>query len=292
MRLPRFVFWACHHPTPSHSNPIPNPNLAVSLPASVATIFYLVVFSVDAIGDSVGPDPQHKPTRAASIVEELLAKAPQSKELKLMKVECLMGLGKHEEAYAMSSALIRNSQNNSKLLITRARCLYLMGNLDSAIKHLQVGIGETDAPAGGKGVRGWSRTEITRILPVPELLFTLALRRAPALGRFCLSTARRSRGNSESQPLRGQAVLRVAIAPLVRTPFAKDDENRRSLSDLPSRTENFAATARSNKSTRFSSCVFSNASTSRPGSERPLRNFRTDFSEPRQGYCVLLHLSS
>lgn len=48
-----------------------------------------------------------------------------------------MGMGKHEEAYAMSSTLIRNSQNNSKLLITRARCLYLMGNLDSAIKHLQ-----------------------------------------------------------------------------------------------------------------------------------------------------------
>eukprot|EP00752_Nemacystus_decipiens_P005114 g4639.t1 len=80
---------------------------------------------------------KNKPARAASTLEELLGKAPQSKELKLMKVECLMGMGKHEEAYAMSSALIRNSQNNSKLLITRARCLYLMGNLDSAIKHLQ-----------------------------------------------------------------------------------------------------------------------------------------------------------
>eukprot|EP00903_Cladosiphon_okamuranus_P008712 g8346.t1 len=80
---------------------------------------------------------QQKPARAASTLEELLGKAPQSKELKLMKVECLMGMGKHEEAYAMSSALIRNSQNNSKLLITRARCLYLMGNLDSAVKHLQ-----------------------------------------------------------------------------------------------------------------------------------------------------------
>ncbi|CBJ26057.1 Heat shock protein 40 like protein [Ectocarpus siliculosus] len=80
---------------------------------------------------------QGKPARAASILEECLVKAPQSRELKLIKVECLMGMGKHEEAYAMSSTLIRNSQNNSKLLITRARCLYLMGNLDSAIKHLQ-----------------------------------------------------------------------------------------------------------------------------------------------------------
>ena len=54
------------------------------------------------------------------------------------QVECLMGAGKHEEAYAMSSALVRHSQNNPKLLIARARCLYLMGNLDSAVKHLQV----------------------------------------------------------------------------------------------------------------------------------------------------------
>ncbi|CAM9818129.1 unnamed protein product, partial [Hapterophycus canaliculatus] len=80
---------------------------------------------------------QRKPARAAAILEECVTKAPQSKELKLLKVDCLMGVGKHEEAYAMSSALIRHSQNNSKLLITRAQCLYLMGNLDSAVKHLQ-----------------------------------------------------------------------------------------------------------------------------------------------------------
>lgn len=54
------------------------------------------------------------------------------------QLDCLMGVGKHEEAYAMSSVLVRHSQNNPRLLITRARCLYLMGNLDSAVKHLQV----------------------------------------------------------------------------------------------------------------------------------------------------------
>ncbi|CAM9567168.1 unnamed protein product, partial [Ectocarpus fasciculatus] len=94
----------------------------------------MCVRKVDRATDSIA---QGKPARAASILEECLVKAPQSRELKLIKVECLMGMGKHEEAYAMSSTLIRNSQNNSKLLITRARCLYLMGNLDSAIKHLQ-----------------------------------------------------------------------------------------------------------------------------------------------------------
>lgn len=103
--------------------------------------------------DSTRPtrNPQRKPARAASTLEELLGKAPQSKELKLMKVECLMGMGKHEEAYAMSSALIRNSQNNSKLLITRARCLYLMGNLDSAVKHLQVRRERRGPSPGGFG---------------------------------------------------------------------------------------------------------------------------------------------
>lgn len=58
--------------------------------------------------------------------------------LSWVQVECLMAMGKHDEAYAMSSALIRHSQNNPALLITRARCLYLNGNLDSAVKHLQV----------------------------------------------------------------------------------------------------------------------------------------------------------
>ena len=58
-----------------------------------------------------------------------------------------MALGKHDEAYAMSSVLIRQNQSNSSLLITRARCLYLMGNLDSAVKHLQV-----TAARGWRGV--------------------------------------------------------------------------------------------------------------------------------------------
>lgn len=86
------------------------------------------------------------------MLEDCLAKAPQSKELKLMKVDCLMAMGKHEEAYAMSSALIRHSQNNSKLLITRARCLYLMGNLDSAVKHLQVNINQYGGGGSGSAV--------------------------------------------------------------------------------------------------------------------------------------------
>lgn len=60
-----------------------------------------------------------------------------------------MGLRKHDEAYALSSALIRHSQNNPSLLIARARCLYLMGNLDSAIKHLQVSIEAGVAVADG-----------------------------------------------------------------------------------------------------------------------------------------------
>lgn len=112
---------------------------------------------------------QRKPARAAAILEECLTKAPQSKELKLLKVDSLMGVGKHEEAYAMSSALIRNSQNNSKLLITRAQCLYLMGNLDSAVKHLQVlpSIWAEPLPGGkwgralkgGEGGRGGTRGE-------------------------------------------------------------------------------------------------------------------------------------
>ncbi|CAM9145910.1 unnamed protein product [Choristocarpus tenellus] len=88
---------------------------------------------------------EHKYSQALSLLESALQAATQSKDLKILKasyagtifVECLMGVGKHEEAYSLSSALIRHTQNNAVLLITRAKCLYLMGNLDSAVKHLQ-----------------------------------------------------------------------------------------------------------------------------------------------------------
>lgn len=80
----------------------------------------------------------------------------------------MMALGKHDEAYAMSSVLIRQNQSNSSLLITRARCLYLMGNLDSAVKHLQViaakrrrrrGRGRARRGGGGGGGGGRRRRE-------------------------------------------------------------------------------------------------------------------------------------
>ncbi|CAM9649340.1 unnamed protein product [Discosporangium mesarthrocarpum] len=74
---------------------------------------------------------------ALPLLEAALNAGTQSKDLKILKVECLMNVGRHEEAYSLSTALIRHVQNSPKLLIARARCLYLMGNLNSAIKHLQ-----------------------------------------------------------------------------------------------------------------------------------------------------------
>jgi hypothetical protein len=45
-----------------------------------------------------------------------------------------MAAGKHDEAYTLTGTLLRMSPSAPALLMARAKCLYLMGNVESAVK--------------------------------------------------------------------------------------------------------------------------------------------------------------
>lgn len=59
-------------------------------------------------------------------------------ELNLMKVEALLELQRMQDAYNLTNMLMRTSSHvDVQLLRLRARCLYDMGDLENAVKHLQ-----------------------------------------------------------------------------------------------------------------------------------------------------------
>ena len=71
-------------------------------------------------------------------IEIVLAACPEWNEAGLIKVEALINLERSEEAYALSTKLLRKGMGqNSTLLLLRARCLFNMGNLDDSLKHLR-----------------------------------------------------------------------------------------------------------------------------------------------------------
>ena len=71
-------------------------------------------------------------------IEIVLAACPEWNEAGLIKVEALINLDRSEEAYALSTKLLRKGMSqNSTLLLLRARCLFNMGNLDDSLKHLR-----------------------------------------------------------------------------------------------------------------------------------------------------------
>uniref|UniRef100_A0A7S1B407 Uncharacterized protein n=1 Tax=Corethron hystrix TaxID=216773 RepID=A0A7S1B407_9STRA len=77
-------------------------------------------------------------------VEAALAVCPNWQDAKLVRAEALCAVGRSEEAYAATGALMRSAAANSgtsdrtnDLLIVRAKCLYQMGNLDDSMKHLR-----------------------------------------------------------------------------------------------------------------------------------------------------------
>ena len=79
-------------------------------------------------------------------IEIVLAACPQWNDASLVKVEALLFLDRSKEAYALSTKLIRKGMSqNSTLILLRARCLFNMGNLDDAVKHLrQILAGDPD----------------------------------------------------------------------------------------------------------------------------------------------------
>jgi len=76
--------------------------------------------------------------QALSQVEVVLGICPGWKEAKLVKCLALSAAGRGDEAYGLTTSLMRGGMmNNSELLFVRARCLYSMGSLDECVKHLK-----------------------------------------------------------------------------------------------------------------------------------------------------------
>jgi predicted Zn-dependent protease len=73
---------------------------------------------------------------ANALLDSVLNVGNQDFDLKRLKVECLVGAGKYEQAYSMTQGMMRQSPNSPALLSLRARTLYMMGNVEHAIKHL------------------------------------------------------------------------------------------------------------------------------------------------------------
>ena len=62
-----------------------------------------------------------------------------NREINLIRVECMLGSGKTEDAYNLSNSMMRNAQGGSdlELLQLRAKILCHMGDVENAVRHLQ-----------------------------------------------------------------------------------------------------------------------------------------------------------
>lgn len=78
-------------------------------------------------------------SRAMTVLDPLLRELGSgSRQLNLMKVECLVETRRLEEALNLSNAIMRSvPAGDVELLQVRAKCLYRMGDVENAYKHLQ-----------------------------------------------------------------------------------------------------------------------------------------------------------
>jgi len=77
--------------------------------------------------------------QALAQVEIVLASSPSWNEATLIKIDTLSRLNRIEEAYSLSTKLMRlGHSNNNELIFIRAKCLFYQGALDDAMKHLRM----------------------------------------------------------------------------------------------------------------------------------------------------------
>jgi len=77
--------------------------------------------------------------QALAQIEAVLAVCPSWNDATLIKIEALshLGAGRVEEAYALTTKLMRLGLDSPNLIFTRAKCLFRMGSLEDSIKHLR-----------------------------------------------------------------------------------------------------------------------------------------------------------
>lgn len=76
--------------------------------------------------------------QANAQIDLVLAYAPSWKEARLAKCDALIAMGRMDEAYAITTSLMKSGmERNGDLLMMRVKCLYNMGEFESAIRHLR-----------------------------------------------------------------------------------------------------------------------------------------------------------
>jgi len=90
------------------------------------------------------PFPLPNRREALQALQEItivIASCPSWRSILVDKTKALLALGRFNEAYTISTSLIRsrdsNNHHNSSLILYRAYCLQHMGNLDDAMKHIK-----------------------------------------------------------------------------------------------------------------------------------------------------------
>jgi len=86
-----------------------------------------------------GQTRQRSEARQANAqIDLVLAFAPNWKEARLVKCDALICLNRMDEAYSITTSLMRSGmERNGDLLMMRVKCLYNMGEFANAIKHLK-----------------------------------------------------------------------------------------------------------------------------------------------------------
>lgn len=82
---------------------------------------------------------QRDANQALQQINAILLAASNWKEPLVPKVKCLITLGRVNEAYPLTTSLMRLPQfkHHSELILLRAHILFAQGNLDDAVKHLR-----------------------------------------------------------------------------------------------------------------------------------------------------------
>ena len=75
--------------------------------------------------------------QAVAQLDIVLGIAPACRLAKVIKASCLAALGRGEEAYALTTQLIRLGGADSDVLLLRSRCLYMMGQMEDVVTILR-----------------------------------------------------------------------------------------------------------------------------------------------------------
>uniref|UniRef100_A0A7S0GMX5 J domain-containing protein n=1 Tax=Proboscia inermis TaxID=420281 RepID=A0A7S0GMX5_9STRA len=93
---------------------------------------------IDCASVASSDKSKRKARQALAQIDLVLTTCTAWNDAILLKIEALSLLNRVDEAYALSTKLIRlGMSSNSKLLFLRAKCLFAQGCLDDAMKHLR-----------------------------------------------------------------------------------------------------------------------------------------------------------